>query len=450
MGKNEGSKDAVAIFWHRRDLRIEDNAGLYEALTQSSYPVLPLFIFDRQILDKLVDEDDSRVSFIHDAIKTLAAAYQSHGSSLLVKHGQPLEVWERLLEQYDVKEVFTNHDFEPYAIKRDASVKALLEERGRRFQSFKDHVIFEKNEVLKADGTPYTVFTPYKRRWLEKLRSREDAKYVSFYLKPYPTEQHVDGLLSMSQGTIPTLAELGFTRTSLSFPSTSVAQRVIKEYDQKRDFPALTGTSRLGVHFRFGTISIRAKALKAFHLNQTFLSELIWRDFYAQILAHFPHVVEGAFRPKYDHIQWRSDEADFEAWCNGQTGYPLVDAGMRELNATGYMHNRVRMVVASFLTKHLLLPWQWGEQYFARLLMDFDLASNNGGWQWAAGCGTDAAPYFRIFNPTSQMKKFDPKAEYVRKWVPEYLESDYPRPIVDHKFARERCLERYKVGLDRA
>ncbi len=444
----------INIFWFRRDLRLEDNAGLYHAL-KAGTPVLPLFIFDKNILDDLVDNTDARITFIHQEVTRLQQELNGFGSSILVKYGHPLAVWKEITEQYQIEKVFTNHDFEPYAIQRDKEVSHLLEQKGVQFRTFKDHVIFEKGEVVKDDGQPYTVFTPFSRKWLAKLDSRittwanEKGGVVkdSFYLKSYPTLKYKTNFLKINPLQIPRLEDLGFKPAKFDFPTKQAEQGVIRHYDQTRDFPAQDGTSRLGLHFRFGTISIREKARKARQLNKTFLNELIWRDFYAMILAHFPHVVGAPFRPEYDRIAWRNDSVEFKAWCEGETGYPLVDAGMRELNATGYMHNRVRMVTASFLTKHLLIDWRWGEAYFAQKLLDFDLASNNGGWQWAAGCGTDAAPYFRIFNPTSQQQKFDKDLKYIRKWVPEFETSDYPSPIVDHKMARERCLKVYKEAL---
>lgn len=444
----------INIFWFRRDLRLEDNAGLYHAL-KAGAPVLPLFIFDKNILDDLVDNSDARITFLHQEVTRLQRELKGFGSSILVKYGHPLEVWKEISEEYQIETVFINHDFEPYAIQRDKEVRRLLEQKGIQFRSFKDHVIFEKEEVVKDDGQPYTVFTPFSRKWLAKLDSRistwvnEKGEVVkdSFYLKSYPTLRYKSNFLKINPLQIPRLEELGFKPAKIDLPSKQVEQGVIRHYDQTRDFPAQDGTSKLGLHFRFGTISIREKARKARQLNKTFLNELIWRDFYAMILAHFPHVVGAPFRPEYDRIAWRNNNVEFKAWCEGKTGYPLVDAGMRELNATGYMHNRVRMVTASFLTKHLLVDWRWGEAYFAQKLLDFDLASNNGGWQWAAGCGTDAAPYFRIFNPTSQQQKFDKDLKYIKKWVPEFETSDYPSPIVDHKMARERCLKVYKEAL---
>ncbi|MCF8244503.1 MAG: DNA photolyase family protein [Saprospiraceae bacterium] len=444
----------VNIFWVRRDLRLQDNAGLFHAL-KAGLPILPIFIFDKDILDDLENQTDPRVTFIHQEVTKLYQELAEHGSTILVKYGKPLEVWEQIAQTYQIEKVFINHDLEPYAIQRDEGVKALLAVKGISFQSFKDHVIFEKNEVLKDDGLPYTVFTPYHRKWLAKLDSRitkwknNDGENVkaSYYLKPYPTLKYADNFLKINPLPLPKLSEMGFELAHLSFPPSNIPQGIIRQYNETRDYPAKDGTSKLGVHFRFGTISIREKALGAFSLNKTFLNELIWRDFYAMILAHFPHVVGQPFRQEYDAICWRNNELEFQAWCEGKTGYPIVDAGMRELNNSGYMHNRVRMVTASFLTKHLLVDWRWGEAYFAKKLLDYDLASNNGGWQWAAGCGTDAAPYFRIFNPTTQQEKFDKDLKYVKKWVPEYGTSEYPEPIVEHKMARVRCLEVYKAGL---
>ncbi len=304
--------------------------------------------------------------------------------------------------------------------------------------------------MTKADGLPYTVFTPYSKKWRKKLESEVDEKGAFTYFKSYPNEDYFHNFHQTTPLPNISLEDMKFQPTEIPIPSKTVAQKVISKYSELRNFPAIQGTSRLGIHFRFGTISIREKARKANKLNQTYLNELIWRDFYAQILANFPHVVGHPFRKKYDYIEWRNDEADFKKWCDGQTGYPIVDAGMRELNATGFMHNRVRMITASFLTKHLLIDWRWGEAYFAEKLLDFDLASNSGGWQWAAGCGTDAAPYFRIFNPTSQQKKFDKNYKYIEKWVPEFGTPRYAQPMVDHKMARERCLETYKAGLAKA
>jgi deoxyribodipyrimidine photo-lyase len=454
---------SVSIFWHRRDLRLDDNAGLYHALKNEN-PVVPLFIFDRNILDDLPGKD-ARVEFIHRAVFDLKKRLEEMGSTLLVRYGKPQEIWPQILQEFNVAAVFTNRDYEPYALERDAFVQKLLAEKNIPFRTFKDHVIFEKGEILKADGTPYTVFTPYSRKWLEKLQTKQmkvanengEPETNSFYLTSYPTAKYFSNFLKIENSPLfgrgvgaevaPTLADMGFAPAGIEFPPPTVTRGLIKNYDTTRNFPGMEGTSRLGVHFRFGTISIREKARHAQPLNATYLNELIWRDFYSQILAHFPHVVSRPFQAKYERVEWRDAPAEFQKWCEGKTGYPIVDAGLRELNATGYMHNRVRMIAASFLTKHLLLDWRLGEAYFAEKLLDFDLASNSGGWQWAAGCGTDAAPYFRIFNPTEQAKKFDPEFKYIKKWVPEFGMPAYPPPMVEHTFARERCLAAYKKGL---
>ncbi len=442
----------IAIFWHRRDLRLHDNAGLYHAL-KGDLPVLPLFIFDGKILNDLADKKDARVEFIHQHITQLHSQLEALGSTIRVEHGSPAEVWKRLLDELPVGAVYTNHDYEPYALQRDEEVRRLLAERQIPLHTYKDHVIFERQEVVKDDGLPYTVFTPYSRKWRAALLSRTgqpgDAG-ASFYLKSYPNEQYFHRFASLPPAPLPSLESLGFERAGLPFPSAEVARSIIRNYDKTRDIPGIAGTSRLGVHFRFGTISIREKARHALSLNDTYLNELIWRDFYAMILSNFPHVADRAFRPEYEHIEWRQDKNGLQRWRDGLTGYPLVDAGMRELAVTGYMHNRVRMVTASFLTKHLLIDWRLGEAWFAQKLLDFDLASNSGGWQWAAGCGTDAAPYFRVFNPTAQQEKFDPDLVYIRRWIPEYGTSRYPQPIVEHKMARERCLEVYKAGLGKS
>jgi deoxyribodipyrimidine photo-lyase len=428
----------VSIFWFRRDLRLDDNAALYHAL-HSGKPVLPVFIFDEKILSKLENKHDKRVDFIHRTLTELKSELKKLGSDLLVFHGTPFRVYKKLISEYSVKSVFTNHDYEPYAKERDAEIAALLNENGASFKTFKDQCIFEKDEVLKDDGKPYTVYTPYSKKW--------KAKMNAFYLKSYPTEKYFSNFLKFQADSFPSLEEMGFEKTDVAVPSSDFELGIIKNYHKTRDVPSLSGTSRLSVHLRFGTISIRKLAKLAFETNEKFLNELIWRDFYMMILWHFPHVVEGAFRPAYDKIEWEHNEQHFEAWCKGETGYAIVDAGMRELNETGFMHNRVRMIVASFLTKHLLLDWRWGEAYFAEKLLDFELSSNNGGWQWASGSGCDAAPYFRVFNPYLQTEKFDPQLKYIQKWVPEFQELTYPQPIVDHKFARQRAIDRYQKAL---
>jgi len=428
----------VNIFWFRRDLRLEDNAGLYHALKQGK-PVVPVFIFDKNILDELEDRTDRRVEFIHLSLQQIQAHLILIGSTLDIRYGFPEEVWKQLLKDYKVESVYTNHDYEPYAKKRDADIAVMLKKNNISFHTYKDQVIFEKNEVLKDNAKPYTVFTPYSRKWKAILNE--------FYLSSFPTEKYFSNFQKQKTKAIPSLAEMNFIPAGKSFPKKEWKDDIIKHYKERRDYPAVAGTSRLSVHLRFGTISIRELAREACKLNETFLNELIWRDFYQMILWHFPHVVDKAFKPEYDNIKWRNNEKDFDAWCKGETGYPIVDAGMRELNTTGFMHNRVRMIVASFLTKHLLIDWRWGEAYFAKKLLDYDLASNNGGWQWAAGSGCDAAPYFRIFNPYLQTQKFDADFKYIRNWVPEFEELTYPRPIVEHEVARKRCLEVYGRAL---
>jgi deoxyribodipyrimidine photo-lyase len=431
-------KPTVNLFWFRRDLRLEDNAGLYHALKDNN-PVVPIFIFDKNILDELEDSTDRRVEFIHLALQQIQQQLVKLGSTLDVRYGFPEQVYKELLQEYNVQKVFTNHDYEPYAQKRDSAIAQLLQTHGASFHTFKDQVILERGEVLKDDGKPYTVFTPYSRKW--------KAILTEFHLKPYPNKKYFRNFYKQPERTIISLAAMNFTATGFPFPGKEWQGAIIRNYKEQRDIPSIQGTSRLSVHLRFGTISIRTLAAEAGGYSETFLNELIWRDFYHMILWHFPHVVGHAFKKEYDTIQWRNNETEFAAWCNGQTGYPIVDAGMRELNETGFMHNRVRMIVASFLTKHLLIDWRWGEAYFAKKLLDFDLAANNGGWQWAAGSGCDAAPYFRVFNPYLQTQKFDPELKYVRKWVPELEEFSYPQPIVAHEVARKRCLETYATAL---
>ena len=427
-------KTPVTIFWFRRDLRLDDNVALYHAL-KGGIPVVPIFIFDRNILDELEDRTDRRVQFIHQALLQIQEQLIPIGCTLDVRYGFPGEIWKQLIKDYTIENVYVNHDYEPYATERDAGIATMLKENNIAFHTYKDQVIFEKNEVLKDDGRPYTIFTPYSRKWKAKLND--------FYFSSYPTKKNFSNFCKLPPKEILSLDEMNFKPAAQSFPTKEWQTEIIKHYKDQLDYPAIAGTSRLSVHLRFGTISIRELVRKAVLLNETFLNELIWRDFYQMILWHFPYVVGNAFKPEYDNIKWRNNEKEFEAWCNGETGYPIVDAGMRELNDTGFMHNRVRMIVASFLTKHLLIDWRWGEAYFAEKLLDFELASNNGGWQWAAGSGCDAAPYFRIFNPYLQTKKFDPELKYIRKWVPQFEELTYPQPIIDHEMARKRCLEVY-------
>lgn len=427
----------INIFWFRRDLRLSDNAGLHAAL-QSGNPVLPLFIFDKAILASL-PQKDARIEFIHQALQKLSRELQQNASDILIKHGTPDEVWEELTKEYEIQAVYTNRDYEPYARKRDEEIADFLSLRNISFFTAKDSVIFEKEEILNGSNLPYTVFTPYSKKWKVALAEKGLPNFAS--------EGLLLQLLKTKPFSFPTLEDIGFLSSGITFPESEVSEKILQKYHETRDFPGIEGTSRLGIHLRFGTLSIRKVVEKALKTNETYLNELIWREFYMQILWNFPHVVVKSFKPEYDKIQWIWDEALYRKWCEGKTGYPLVDAGMRELNATGYMHNRVRMVVASFFTKHLLMDWRFGEAYFAEKLLDFELASNNGGWQWAAGSGCDAAPYFRVFNPELQMEKFDKEKKYIRKWIPEYGTPLYPRPIVEHVFARNRCLEAYGVAL---
>jgi len=432
------NKQKISFFWFRRDLRLEDNVALYNALSEK-YPVQPIFIFDSEILDKLEDKDDARVTFIHQELQRINTELQTHHATLIVKHGRPVDVWSDILEEYDVAAVYANEDYEPYARDRDDQVDRLLEERSIPFQLYKDHLIFSKNDILKNDGKPYAVYTPYSKQW--KLKFKEDL------LNPIPSESSSNYLRSNFHN-IMELNDIGFDKSEMEFPDRVPNNDVISGYDKTRDIPAIKGTSRISVHLRFGTISIRKLVRKAMNLNHKYWNELIWREFYASVLWHFPETIDHNFNRKYDGVEWINNEDHFNKWCQGQTGYPIVDAGMRELNATGFMHNRVRMVVSSFLTKHLLTDWRWGEAYFARKLLDFEQASNVGGWQWAAGTGVDAAPYFRVFNPTLQMEKFDPDLKYVKHWVPEFGTDQYPEPIVDHKMARQRAIDTYKKALN--
>ncbi|MGC1243344.1 MAG: deoxyribodipyrimidine photo-lyase [Chryseosolibacter sp.] len=423
------------VFWFRRDLRLYDNAGLYQALRDSK-EVIPLFIFDTTILSRLEEKSDRRVHFIHHSLQQLSEALESVGSTLIILQGIPREIFQLL----DPARVYTNHDYEPYARKRDADVQQILTAKGCAFHSCKDQVIFEKNEVSKDDERPYTVFTPFSKKWKASISDMDLCAHESGAL--------LTNLRKTDPLPFPSLADIGFATTDTAFPGRDIRSQVVEHYTRGRDYPALDATSRLSVHLRFGTISIRNAVSTATKLNETWLNELIWREFYQMILWNFPHVENSAFKPAYNSIEWRNDEREFEAWCEGKTGYPMVDAGMRELNTTGFMHNRLRMITASFLTKHLLIDYRWGEAYFAKKLLDYDLAANNGGWQWAAGSGCDAVPYFRIFNPALQRAKFDKDSLYINKWVPEVHTRSYPEPIVDHDFARRRALLVYKTALN--
>jgi deoxyribodipyrimidine photo-lyase len=422
------------IFWFRRDLRINDNTALYNSLINGKN-IQPIFIFDDNIAEEL-PYNDARITFIYQQLNNINVELKKHGSSLKIFYGDPYKIFTEILYNNRVNNVYINRDYEPYALERDSSIFELLKDFGGQLKSYKDQVIFEQNEVVKKDGLPYTVFTPFKNKWLEKFRSTENIFYKNPNLKN----------LVKSNYTFPSMEDLGFEESTIKVPDFDL--KVVAKYDETRNFPSLDSTSKIGPHLRFGTVSIREIVETVKDVNSTYLSELIWREFFMQILWHFPKVVKENFRAKYDGIQWRNKEDEFKKWCEGKTGYPLVDAGMRELNATGFMHNRVRMVTASFLCKHLLIDWRWGEAYFAEKLLDYELASNNGNWQWSAGTGCDAAPYFRVFNPSEQIKKFDNKNQYINKWIPELNEFSYPQPMVEHPMARQRAIEIYKEGIN--
>ena len=426
----------IVVFWFRRDLRLGDNIGLYHAL-QSDFPVLPIFIFDTNILERLEDKKDRRVDYIQQALSSIHSELKEHRANLRTYNGKSFEVFESLIKEYDIQEVVCNRDYEPEAIQRDTEIYNFFKAQGIPFKAYKDQVIFDKKDILKKDGNPYTVYTPYAKQWREKLKPEN---YQS--VKP-----NYSNLFQEAPAKIHSLKDIGFQKTDMAFEKPELNAGIIDIYDKLRDYPAKQGTTKLGIALRFGTISIRKCVAFALEHNQTWLSELIWREFFMQILYHFPKVVRQSFKQKYDHIQWRNNEVEFERWCEGKTGYPIVDAGMRQLNETGYMHNRVRMVVASFLCKHLLIDWRWGEAYFAQKLNDYDLSANNGNWQWAAGSGCDAAPYFRVFNPQLQTEKFDKDLKYIRRWVPELDTPSYPEPMVEHRFSRERALQVYGLAL---
>lgn len=428
----------MTIFWFRRDLRLEDNVGLFHSLFENE-KVLPIFIFDTSILCQL-ENTDPRVTLIHELLEGIQKKLNSSEKSLAVFFGKPKEVFEKLITENKISSVYTNHDYEPYARKRDKELNDFFKLKGIAFKTCKDQVIFEKSEIVKDDGNPYVVYTPYSKRWKEKLSKTS--------IQNYPSQNYLD---KISEHNYPflSLADIGFVKSNIRVPEYNIKDSLINNYQDTRNIPAIEGTSRLAPHLRFGSVSIRELVIHALkYQNQTFLNELIWREFFMQILWHFPHTINKSFKEKYDYIKWDNDETKFKKWCEGKTGYPFVDAGMRELNATGHMHNRVRMIVASFLCKHLLIDWRWGEAYFANKLLDYEQSSNIGNWQWAAGSGVDAAPYFRIFNPTEQIKKFDKDLKYIKKWVPELETKYYPEPMVDHKTAREKCLLTYKQALN--
>ena len=430
--------EEINIFWFRRDLRLYDNSGL-SAATSDKLKVLPIFIFDTSITNKL-PENDRRINFIYDNLVEMDSELKKkYNSSLNIFKGKPIEIFKELIGNYKINSVYTNNDYEPYAFSRDSSIKKLLESKKIQFKSYKDHVVFEKNEVVKDDGNPYVVFTPYMRKWKtnlnEDLTNLEEKKVLNnFYTKT------ISGLLDLDN--------YGFIENDKKIESFKLNSEIVTKYAETRNFPSINSTSKLGPYLRFGTVSVRkiVTGLLKFK-DQTFLNEIIWREFFMQILFHFPHTSTKSFKPKYDKIIWLDDPKSFDAWKNGETGFPLVDAGMKELNKTGFMHNRVRMITASFLCKHLLIDWRLGEKYFALKLNDYEMASNVGNWQWASGSGVDAAPYFRIFNPHTQIVKFDKNRDYINKWL-NTDSNDYPNEIIDHKIARKRCLETYKKYLD--
>jgi deoxyribodipyrimidine photo-lyase len=431
-------KLSINIFWFRRDLRLDDNCGLFHALN-SDKKVLPIFIFDETILNKL-PKNDARVSFIHQELQNINDQLKKKDTSLDIYYGKPIEIFNSISKKHTIDTVFTNHDYEPSAIKRDMEIREFLTSKKIHFKTYKDQVIFERNEIVKKDGTPYKVYTPYSKKWIEAFQFKG--------IQLYPSEKKIENFIKNKEHQFLSLNEIGFTKSSIKVESFKIHKNLIDTYEETRNFPSKDSTSKLGTHLRFGTVSIRKIVKKASKSNNViFLKELIWREFFMQILWHFPHTVKDSFKPKYERILWRNNEQEYIAWCRGETGYPLVDAGMRQLNKTGFMHNRVRMLVGSFLSKHLLIDWRWGEAYFAEKLHDYEQSSNIGNWQWVAGCGVDAAPYFRIFNPTTQIQKFDKDLKYIKKWVPDFQEFTYPAPIVDHKLARERCLKTYKEAL---
>ncbi|OHX68326.1 cryptochrome/photolyase family protein [Flammeovirga pacifica] len=429
----------ITIVWLRRDLRLFDQTALSAAL-KTSQNVLPLFIFDKHILEDLSDRSDARVTFIHQQLNHIKEQLEEYGSSLLTYYDTPENAWKEITEKYEIEAVHTNHDYEPYAIQRDKNIETFLDQKNIRFITHKDQCIFEKNDITKDDGKPYVVYTPFSRKWKARLLNEPEAIEVrncTLY----------DHYFQTSPLSMLSLEDMNFKQSSLSIPSLDIDTDIIRKYDEQRDYPAIQGTTHLGLHLRFGTVSVRELVRQYQSLNEVFLNQIIWRDFYMTILYHFPHVVSDNYNRKYDKVPWENNETHFEAWKRGETGYPIVDAAMKELNTTGYMHNRARMIVASFLCKHLLIDWRWGEAYFAEKLLDYDLSANNGSWQWAAGTGTDAQPYFRVFNPEAQMKKFDKSLEYVKKWIPNYDPANYIDPIVDHKEARLKAIETYKKAL---
>ena len=422
------------IFWFRRDLRLDDNIGLNSALS-SGNPVLGIFIFDEDIIENL-PKDDARISFIYQKLEEINKRLNTVNSSLLVIKGKPINVFKNLIKEYEIENLYSNLDYEPYAIDRDKKISDLLKKNKIHHFQYKDQVIFGPTEILKENSLPYTVFTAYKNKWLSKFK--QESISTEIFL-------NFSNFLKI-KNQFPLLSEIGFLKSKIKVVDFNLES--IRNYSSQRDYPFLNAGTSLSVHLRFGTVSIRHVINSIPNNETTFLSELIWREFFMQILFHFPYVVNSNFKKKYDEIQWKNDKKDFQNWCDGKTGYPIVDAGMQELKITGYMHNRARMIVAGFLCKHLLIDWRWGERYFSLKLLDYELSSNNGNWQWAAGTGCDSAPYFRIFNPITQQNRFDKDFIYIKRWIKDFDKENYIESIVEHDFARKRALQAYKLALE--
>lgn len=427
----------TTIHWFRRDLRIKDNTALFHALSQNNN-VQCIFIFDENIINEL-PKNDHRISFIYDTLVNINYELNKYGTSIEIFKGDPIDVFKKIILDNEINSIYFNKDYEPYTINRDNSIEKLLSKQNIKVKSYKDHVIFEEKEITKDDNKPYTIYTPYSKKWLKKIHETKITEYnIIPFLNNFKKNKNLN---------IKSREELDFIKSDTLVYDFNSTDEIILSYEKTRNYPFIEGTSKVGPYLRFGLISIRTLVLKSINKDITYLKELIWRDFFSQILFNFPNVIISSFKNKYDNIKWENNEYFLKKWKNGETGYPIVDAGMRELNNTGFMHNRVRMITASFLCKHLLIDWRFGEAYFAEKLFDYELSSNNGNWQWAAGCGCDAAPYFRVFNPYTQQEKFDKGFNYIKKWVPEYNSNKYAKPLVNHKEARIKAIEHYKKYL---
>jgi len=427
----------TTIHWFRRDLRIKDNTALFHALSQNNN-VQCIFIFDENIINEL-PKNDHRISFIYDTLVNINYELNKYGTSIKIFKGDPIDVFKKIILDNEINSIYFNKDYEPYTINRDNSIEKLLSKQNIKVKSYKDHVIFEEKEITKDDNKPYTIYTPYSKKWLKKIHETKITEYnIIPFLNNFKKNKNLN---------IKSREELDFIKSDTLVYDFNSTDEIILSYEKTRNYPFIEGTSKVGPYLRFGLISIRTLVLKSINKDITYLKELIWRDFFSQILFNFPNVINSSFKNKYDNIKWENNEHFLNKWKNGETGYPIVDAGMRELNNTGFMHNRVRMITASFLCKHLLIDWRFGEAYFAEKLFDYELSSNNGNWQWAAGCGCDAAPYFRVFNPYTQQEKFDKGFNYIKKWVPEYNSNKYAKPLVNHKEARIKAIEHYKKYL---